>query len=99
MRKIPIEGEVVMNYDMLLGEKEFGKMLDDIQTLLALVQSTDSILRNMVEKSPPIFSTILKKFLILNLAQNESLLELQKWSNEILAELWALKFGGKEGEA
>ncbi len=99
MRKIPIEGEVVMNYDMLLGEKEFGKMLEDIQTLLALVQSTDSILRNMVEESPPIFATILQKFLILNLAQNESLLELQKWSNEVMAELWSIKFGGEGGKA
>lgn len=91
--------EVNLQYEVNLPEDEFLKMLSDIEILQALVQGADAVLRHMLEENPPLFAAIIQKFLILNLAQQESLTEVQKWANNVIKELWALKFGGIEGGA
>ena len=91
--------DLVFDYHTALTEKEFDTILDSIQTLLALIKSTDSILRHLLEKNPPLFAAIIQKFIIMNNVQNESLVEMLEWANGIVKEFWAMKYQNKEGGA
>jgi hypothetical protein len=90
---------VGFNYDVTITEKEFYEILENIETLLALVQGANNILRHMVEKSPPLFASIITRFITLNQAENVALIEVQKWAIGLTKEMWALKYNKTEGGA
>ncbi len=91
--------EMEVKYNVSLNEKEIGKMLDDIKTLSALVKDMDVILRCILEKTPPMFASVIQKFLLMVLAMNESLINIELEENGIIAEMWAVKSQLKEGQA
>ena len=89
---------VKFEYADSFTEEDFEKIMDNIEVLSQMVKTQNQILRHMLEKSPPMFASIVQKFLTLNFAFNESVQELQSWMNNLCKESWALKFG-KEGGA
>lgn len=97
--KIPIGKEVNINYAVNLSEDEFLKILSDIEVLCSLVQGADTVVRHLLEENPPLFAAVIQKFLILLMAMNEELVEVQRWGIDVTKELWGLKFSGKEGQA
>ncbi len=93
------EQEVFYDISTRLTKEELEQILSDIETMAALVSHQDKIFMHILEKSPPIFLSIIQKFVALNMIMNESIIETQMQMNGVLAEMWCMKIGTKESEA
>jgi hypothetical protein len=100
-RKIPVTGgdELVYQGTFKCTEEEVDELLQTINDLAEMAKFDCQYLRHKLEKCNPALVGLLQKFLVLELARMESLLEISQMLNVLMKEFWAVKYSGKEGEA
>jgi len=97
--KIKVSKELAYQSVQEVSEKEIEIFIEVFNGLTEMSQFQVEYLRHNIEALPPMFTALLKKFLTIELAKQQSLVEVSKMATDILKEFWAMRYGGKGGEA
>ncbi len=101
--KIQTQGQeaekLVYNSTNQVSEKEVEEFVETFNSLSEMSRFESEFLRKRLEKASPMLGSLLQKFIVLEMAKQESLMVVSQSMTCILKEFMAVKYGAKNAEA